>query len=323
MRPSIVCGLAACALVLAACGWSFQGEVPAVVVFEPDPPGLVDVPELAARIAAETGAAVSVRHVSVLAEAEIREACEQTIASKPALIVAPAADLVFALRERTHAIPILFLTITDPIDSSLVTDMRRPRGNVSGYSFHVDIEAKQLEMLKRAFPRVRRVGVIGDRYAFSTTAYRQMAQAARDALDVELVRVHFQTGAELRAAFERARVAGVDAWLVPQGGTAYRFAADIVELVRASARPAIFGHERFVKLGGLMSYSQSFEDPSERIARMARSVLQGFPVGELPVERPQNFRFAVNTKAWAALRPRPAARMLMLATDFYGEEGAP
>jgi putative ABC transport system substrate-binding protein len=320
MRASIVCGLVACGLAVAACGWRSRGA-PVVWVFEPDPPGLVDVAELAGRIAARTGAAVSVRRVSLMAEADIRDACDAAVSARPALIVAPAADLVFALRERTHAIPILFLTLTDPIDSSLVTDMRRPRGNVSGYSFHVDIEAKQLEMLKHAFPGVHRVGVLGDRYAFSTSAFRQMAQAARDVLDVELVRVHFQTRAELRDAF--ARAAGVDAWLVPQGGTAYRFADDIVELVRRSARPAIYGHERFVKLGGLMSYSQAFEDPSDRLVRMARSVLQGFPVGELPVERPQNFRFAINTRAWAAVRPRPPAKMLTLATDFYGQEGAP
>jgi putative ABC transport system substrate-binding protein len=274
-------------------------------------------------LARGTGAAVDVRPVALLSRASIDEACERAVAEKPALIVAPAADLVFALRERTQAIPILFLTLNDPIDSSLVHDMQRPRGNVSGYSFHVDIEAKQLEMLKRVFPNVRRVGVLGDRYTFSTTAFRELARAAVESLHVELVRAHFQTPDELRTAFARAQQAGVDAWLVPQGGTSYRFAEQIVALVRASGRPAMYGHERFVKLGGLMSYSQAFEDPSERIVRMANSVLQGFPVGELPVERPQNFRFAIDTAAWRTVRPRPVQKMLLLATDFHVPAGTP
>jgi putative ABC transport system substrate-binding protein len=321
MRATLACGLAASILALAACEARQPGA--RIVVLEPEPAGVVDVPALAGRLAQETQASVSVRSVPMLSEAAIREACEHAVAERPSLIVAVAADFVFGLRERTHAIPILFVTLADPIDSSLVTDMQRPHGNVSGYSFHVDIEAKQLEMLKRVFPRAHRIGVLGDRYAFSTTAFRQMAEAASDSLDAEIVRVHFQDGDELRAAFARASAAGVDAWLVPNGGTTYRFAQDIVALVAASGRPAMYGHERFVKLGGLMSYSQAFEDPSERIARMARSVLQGFPVGELPVERPQNFRFAVNTSAWAQARPRPAAKMLLLASDFYTPAEAP
>jgi putative ABC transport system substrate-binding protein len=321
MRATLACGLAACALLLGACDTRQAG--PRIVVLDPEPAGLVDVPSLAGRLARDTQATVSMKTVPMLSSSAIREACDQAVAEKPALIVAPAADLVFDLRERTHTIPILFVTLADPIDSSLVTDMQRPRGNVSGYSFHVGIEAKQLEMLKRAFPSVRRVGVLGDRFAFSTTAFRQMAEAARQSLDMEIVRVHFQNGEELPPAFERALAAGIDAWIVPNGGTTYRFAQDIVALVEASGRPAMYGHERFVKLGGLMSYSQAFEDPSERIARMARSVLQGFPVGELPVEHPQNFRFAVNTAAWAQVRPRPVRKMLLLATDFYEPGDAP
>jgi hypothetical protein len=66
-----------------------------------------------------------------------------------------------------------------------------------------------------------------------------------------------------------------------------------------------------------MSYSPAFEDPSERVASMARSVLEGFPVGDLPVEHPQSFRFAVNTTTWAGFSPPPPRRLLMLATDFY------
>jgi putative ABC transport system substrate-binding protein len=320
MRATLACGIAACAIALCSC--EAKRTPPRIVVLDPDPPGMVDVASLAGRLARDTQATVTLRQVPVLSAASIAQACEEAVAEKPALIVAPAADIVYGLRERTHAIPILFVTLVDPIDSSLVTDMQRPRGTVSGYSFHVDIEAKQLEMLKRVFPSVRRVGVLGDRNAFSTSAFRQVAEAARGALEVELVRVHFQTVEELRAAFGRAREAGVDAWLVPNGGTTYRFAEDIVRLVSASERPAIYGHERFVKLGGLMSYSQAFEDPSERIARMARSVLQGFPVGELPVERPQAFRFVVNTGAWREARPRPVAKMLLLASDFYARDAA-
>jgi len=314
--------LAACTLAIAACGWTGHALPPYVIVIEPQPPGPVDVRTLASRIEAGTGARVDVRQVSVLSPDATRAATAQIVAARPALIVAPAADLVYGLREQTHAIPILFISISDPIDSSLVTDTQRPRGNVSGFSFHVPLGAKQLEILRQAFPSTRRVGVLGDRYAFSTSAFREMSQAARGPLGIEIVRVHFQSLEQLAPAVHQA-AAGVDAWLVPEAGVTHRFGAEIVALLGASGLPAIYGNDRFVRMGGLMSYSQSFDDPSGRVVRMARSVLQGFPVGELPVEHPEAFRFAINTDTWRGTRPAPPQRLLLLATDFYPRDAAP
>ena len=72
-----------------------------------------------------------------------------------------------------------------------------------------------------------------------------------------------------------------------------------------------------------MSYSPSFEDPSERVVSMAQTVLQGYPVGDLPVARPQVFRLAVNTVAWSRLEPAPPTKLLLLATDFYPPDARP
>jgi putative ABC transport system substrate-binding protein len=313
--------LAACTLA-AACGWTGHAAPPRVILIEPQPPGLVDIHTLASRLEAGTGATVEVRQVSVLSPDAIRAASVQIVAARPALIVAPAADLVYGLREQTHAIPILFISISDPIDSSLVTDTQRPRGNVSGFSFHVPLGAKQLEILRQAFPSTRRVGVLGDRYAFSTSAFREMSQAAGGPLGIEIVRVHFQSLDQLATAVKHA-AGGVDAWLVPEAGVTHRFSAEIVALLAESGLPAIYGNDHFVRMGGLMSYSQSFDDPSGPVLRMARSVLQGFPVGELPVGHPEAFRFAINTDTWRRTRPPPPQRLLLLATDFYPRDAAP
>ena len=120
---------------------------------------------------------------------------------------------------------------------------------------------------------------------------------------------------------QQGLVAGIE--LTHQAGVTLRFGTQIVELLGTTGRPAIYGNDRFVRMGGLMSYSQSFDDPSARVVRMARSVLQGFPVGELPVEHPEAFRFAINTDTWRATRPAPPARLLLLATEFYSRDAAP
>jgi putative ABC transport system substrate-binding protein len=294
-----------------------------VIVVNPRTGGPVDARALAARISAETGAAVGVRDVDVLSADAARAAARSIVAQRPALIVATSSEMVFALRDETQTLPILFVTLADPIQTGLIADDRRPRGNVSGFSFHVPVGPKQLELLLRAFPQVRRVGVIGDRTLFSSTSFRLLSEAAREPLHVEIERAHFENAADLDRVFSAAAVKGVDAWIVPEGGAAFRFARELVARIDATGRPAIYGSERFVRLGGLMSYSPQFEDPSDRVAHMARSILQGFPVGDLPVERPQGVRLAINTAAWARFTPQPPRNLLVLATDFYPSDARP
>jgi ABC-type uncharacterized transport system substrate-binding protein len=320
MRNSLALGIAVAGAISIAPGCGRlsvdAGGRQRVVVVNPRPAGLIDATLLAQKLARETGAEVSVRDVEILSHEAIRDLAARIVAEKPALVVAPASDMVFGLRHHTHAIPILFVSMADPIHDGLVTDTQRPRGNVSGFSFHVSIESKQLEMLKRAYPRVRRIGVLGDRYFFATTSYGLLSAAAHDPLRVQLVPVHFEALEDLGKAIAAA-AANVDAWLVPQGAATHRFAAEVVRLLNAGGKPAIFGNDRFVRMGGLMSYSQSFEDPSDRVVQMAKSVLGGFPVGDLPVERPQNFKFAINTASWGAMRPAPSKEVLLLGTDFH------
>jgi putative ABC transport system substrate-binding protein len=314
----------ALALVDGGCGAGASGGSTGkrVVVVRPRSGGPVDAGALALRIASRTGAQVTLREVDVLSEEAVRTAAREIVAERPSLIVAPSSEMVFGLRNETQAIPVLFVTMADPVQTSLVADERRPRGNVSGFSFDVPIGAKQLEVLERAFPTARRVGVVGDRAVFGSLSFRMLSDAARGPLGVQIERVHFETPADLAPALASGERAGVDAWLVPAGGAAYRFASELVAAIAATGKPALYGSERFVRLGGLMSYSPSFEDPSERVASMALTVLQGYPVGDLPVERPQLFRFAVNTLAWSKLEPRPSKKVLLLASDFYPSDAS-
>ena len=294
-----------------------------VIIVSPHPAGPVEVAGLARRLARDTGAQVSVRAVDVLSRDAIASASRRIVAEHPALIISPTSEVVYGLRDLTQAIPILFVTMADPTQANLVSDEVRPHGNISGYTFHVPVEHKQLELLKRTFPAIRRVGVVGDRGLFTSSAFRLLEEAARGPLGIEIERVHFEDPAELRRALARPSAAAIDAWIVPQGTATFRYARELVALLGATGKPAMFGSERFVRLGGLMSYSPSFEDPSERVVAMARSVLRGFPIGDLPVERPQSFRFAVNTAAWGRMAPPPSRKVLLLATDFYGAHDKP
>jgi putative ABC transport system substrate-binding protein len=90
---------------------------------------------------------------------------DELVALEPAVIVAtgPEATLA-AVRERAHAIPIVFVAVDyDPVDLGYVASYARPGGNVTGIAVpRGEVNAKRLQLLVEAMPSVKSVAIFGD-----------------------------------------------------------------------------------------------------------------------------------------------------------------
>src|SRR3974390_160531 len=61
--------------------------------------------------------------------------------TRAAVLVAPAADLILsagspsvaALQQTTHTVPVVFVTVVDPVSSGFVDSLARPGGNITGF----------------------------------------------------------------------------------------------------------------------------------------------------------------------------------------------
>jgi putative tryptophan/tyrosine transport system substrate-binding protein len=69
-----------------------------------------------------------------------------------------------AAKQATSSIPIVMLTVLDPIGAGLVANLARPGGNVTGLSeVSAELSAKRLELLKEAAPGTSTIAVLVDR----------------------------------------------------------------------------------------------------------------------------------------------------------------
>src|SRR5262245_44575329 len=78
------------------------------------------------------------------------------------IIIAYGPPAARAAKEATVTIPIVIMSVGDPVGSGFVASLARPGGNITGLStLAPEISGKQLELLKETVPKLSRVAVFG------------------------------------------------------------------------------------------------------------------------------------------------------------------
>jgi putative tryptophan/tyrosine transport system substrate-binding protein len=79
------------------------------------------------------------------------------------VIVTSGTPVVIAAKQATAVIPIVFVTVTDPVGSGLVASLAQPGGNITGLSLQSpDIAGKRLALLREVVPNLRQVAFMGN-----------------------------------------------------------------------------------------------------------------------------------------------------------------
>jgi putative ABC transport system substrate-binding protein len=80
------------------------------------------------------------------------------------VIFASPAPAAVAAKDVVHTTPVVFTGVSDPVGFGLVASLAKPAGNFTGVSFQAaDLNAKRLDLLREAAPRVGRIAALVDR----------------------------------------------------------------------------------------------------------------------------------------------------------------
>ncbi|TAL44364.1 MAG: ABC transporter substrate-binding protein, partial [Salinibacterium sp.] len=106
----------------------------------------------------------------------------ELVALKVDVIVAGGTPQALAAKRATSTLPIVFIGVSDPVASGLVTSLARPGGNVTGLSvLGPDLVGKALELLKQAVPGVDRVAALWQPGGLGERTERDILKAAEGA----------------------------------------------------------------------------------------------------------------------------------------------
>jgi putative ABC transport system substrate-binding protein len=226
---------------------------------------------------------------------------DDLLASNVDVIVAIGAS-VWAAKRQTSTVPIVMAFSGDPVGTGMVSNLARPGGNITGFSFmSSDLAAKRLELLKQTFPRIARVAVLYVPAEVSTVPELRETEAAARTISVPLQPLQVRHADDLEPLFAVATREGADAVLVFAHSFAFLNRDRIIELAALRRLPTMYGWREFVDAGGLMSYGPNLRAILRRAASYVDRILKGAKPGDLPIEQPTKFELIINMKTAKAL----------------------
>jgi ABC-type uncharacterized transport system substrate-binding protein len=223
----------------------------------------------------------------------------ELVALGPDLLLAGNPQTALALKSATASIPIVFMSVADPVGIGLVQSLSRPGGNITGLATFVpgQFVSKQMETLREMVPTASKIAVLANpgNPIHRKVIAEELPQTARK-LGVALPIVEATTAEELDIAFASAAAQHVDAIIVFGDPLTFRYATQVAGLAAKHRLPAIYLSRHFVTNSGLISYGPDFADLWLRAGGYIDKILKGTKPSDLPVEQPTKFELVINLK---------------------------
>jgi putative tryptophan/tyrosine transport system substrate-binding protein len=219
------------------------------------------------------------------------------------VIYAPGSWSVFAAKEATKTIPIVFSGVNDPVRVKFVESLARPGGNVTGISLaSTALTQKRVELMHEMFPLARRLGVIYDEDVARACQIelKEIGQAGKH-LRVDMREYPYTERSELQHAFDSAQRSKVAAILIPTTIESRRFEKELAAYSVASRIPTVHNSVESVEAGGLMSFGPQQGWGQRRAGLYVSRILKGEKAANLPVEQPHAYELVINLKTARAM----------------------
>jgi putative ABC transport system substrate-binding protein len=234
---------------------------------------------------------------------DIRRHATELAALAPDVLVGGNGTATAApLLQATRTVPIVFVTVTDPVGAGFVESLAQPGGNATGFMiFEYGMSGKWLELLKEIAPHVTRAAVLRDPAVASGIGQFGAVQAVAPSVGIELRPVDVRDAGEIERAITAFAGRLNGGLIVTATALAFVHHDLIISLANRHRLPAVYFNRRFVAGGGLVSYGPDTVDPFRHAAGYVDRILKGEKPADLPVQAPTKYELVINLKTAKAI----------------------
>jgi putative ABC transport system substrate-binding protein len=233
--------------------------------------------------------------------ARARQFAKELLDLRSDVILTNSTPVTVAVRDTTRTAPAVFVQVSDPVGAGVVQSLARPRGNLTGFTnFDPSTAGKWLELLKRLAPNITRVA-----YLFNPNTgpllYAKAVDTTAPSVSIKSIPAAVHNAVEIERALEQIARESDSALLVLPDLFNATNRQSIITLAARHRLPAVYPFRYFVTSGGLMSYGTELLDTYRQAASYIDRILRGERPGDLPVQQPTKFEFAINLQTAKAL----------------------
>jgi ABC-type uncharacterized transport system substrate-binding protein len=226
----------------------------------------------------------------------LTDAAAELVRLQVDIIVTFGTPATRAAMQATTTLPILMVSVGDPLRAGLVASLARPGRNVTGSTIlGPELSAKRLQPLQEARPTAARVAFLWKPTA--NVLHFDDIQAGARALGVTLHSVEVRSPSEFESAFAALMRERPDALILTADPMHQLHIGQIMDFTAEHRLPVMSNVKENVSAGALMSYGASLPELFRRAALYVDKILKGAKPEDLPVQQPMKFELVINLKA--------------------------
>jgi ABC-type uncharacterized transport system substrate-binding protein len=226
---------------------------------------------------------------------------QELLASHPDALLAFGGEAIRAARDASRTAPIVTFG-PDPVRFGWAASIARPGGNVTGVvDAGVELDAKRLELLHEALPAAQRMAAFVLHGSHKTSEQVMRMRTVAEANGIELSVFEADGPDDYPAAFAATRAARAQALVLTATPNFYRDAARLARLALEAGLPTVCEFAETAKSGCLLGYGPDRPELRRRMAHQVAQIFRGVAPGDLPIELPTHYGFAINLKIARAL----------------------
>jgi putative ABC transport system substrate-binding protein len=202
-----------------------------------------------------------------------------------------------AAQRATKTIPIVAISISDPVAAGLVASLAHPGGNITGNTIlGPDIVTKKLQILKDVFPRVSRVAYLWNPDNSATAEILEDLRKAVPLFQMTLASLEARTVVDFDRVFAQMSSDRPDAVLLTSDPAHQAHMPEVIDFLLKNRIAGLFQAREQVVAGGLMSYGVSLANLFRMGALYTDKILRGAKPQDLPIAQPVTFEFVINLR---------------------------
>jgi putative ABC transport system substrate-binding protein len=232
------------------------------------------------------------------------------------VLIPAGSSATAAAKHQTAIIPIIFISVGDPVGIGVVESLSHPGGNATGFTdVLADLSSKFMEFAKELVAQGMPIGYLwhekwpAGRHRFADT------ERAAQAVGVTLQPRGISDIVELDGMVSEMKSNGTTIVVVQPSPFTYRHRIQIIASLTNHGLAMVCAWPPGPREGAVIGYGPDYSNIYRRAGSYISRILKGEKPSDLPVQNPIKFQLVINQNAARALGVNVPPSLIAIADD--------